>query len=264
MEEIYTIELSNKCAIHLVRDRIFWQAWEKSAFYFVKLFRTYKVHSRFVQKICSEMVWLGFPKGNLEDLQSEALEKGLHWQVLNENHIVISGCKELDGFKAWKREIIANAVQNTPKSQMSLFDLAVAADDPPLLHKKVKVRDTKNDDTEQLILFSDSYDFCLEVYRSTVKVAKGYKYGLADKLRDDSFFMTVQVHHNLNRRESIDKDEIACFVDRLRIGLRLLCDLKQISRKKWSFMNKQLEGLMEFSGQSSQVQGPEESAVLVQ
>ena len=255
IDEIYTIESTNGCNIHLVRDRLFWQAWEKSAFYFVKLFRSYKVHSRFVQKTCSEMIWLGFPKGNLDNLQSEALEKGLHWQVLDENHIVVSGFKELDGFKAWKKGIVANAIQKTPKSQMSLFDLAVAADDPPLLHEKVTERDTKFDDSEQLKLFCGTYDLCLEVFRSTVKVAKDYKYGLADRLRDESLSMTVRVHQNLNGLGNVGKDEIACFVNRLRIKLRLLRDLRQISTKRWIFMNKQLEDLMKFSGRSFQVQG---------
>ncbi len=124
VDEIYAIERDNENCIHLVRDRLFWQAWEKSAYYFVKMFRPYQVHNKFVQKIGAEMVWLGFPKCRLPDFVIEAKENGLNWNVLDENHIVISGCANLDKFEQWKLGILSNATKKVPQntSQVNLFD----------------------------------------------------------------------------------------------------------------------------------------------
>lgn len=61
VEKIYSIESQNRCEIHLVRDSKFWQAWERSAFLFSKLFRPFKINARFFKNISAEMVYLGFP-----------------------------------------------------------------------------------------------------------------------------------------------------------------------------------------------------------
>ena len=67
-EEILGIEESGENRINLVRDRLFWQAWNRSAFLFVTHFRKYQVHKRFVQKVSQEVAWLGFPKTALADI----------------------------------------------------------------------------------------------------------------------------------------------------------------------------------------------------
>ena len=61
-EDIILIENNAGGEIHLVKDRLFWQAWERSAFLFVHNFKNYKVHHRFVQKVMQDFVWLGFPE----------------------------------------------------------------------------------------------------------------------------------------------------------------------------------------------------------
>jgi len=43
-EEILTIEESAENRINLVRDRLFWQAWNRSAFLFVTHIKKYHVH----------------------------------------------------------------------------------------------------------------------------------------------------------------------------------------------------------------------------
>ena len=60
----------------LVRDRLFWQAWEYSAFLFVNHFRPYHVHHKHFLKVGQDLVWLGFPKCVLPDLEKEAKTQG--------------------------------------------------------------------------------------------------------------------------------------------------------------------------------------------
>lgn len=252
VDEIYAIENTNDGCIHLVRDRLFWQAWEKSAFYFVKMFRPYKVHSRFVQKIGCQMVWLGFPKGILADFESEAKENGLQWNIVDENHIVVSGCAKQDKFDSWKQGVISNVPKTPLTGQMNLFDSV-----PTKVSACV-------DKDELLRLYRIAYDLCLYVLRNTAKVAKEFKFGLADKIRDEALLMVESLHLNVNGLECLDSKEIGLSLNRLRIKFRLLCDLRQISVKQWMFFNKQLEDLMKYSCQSLSIQGLGERANLVQ
>ena len=67
IDEIYTMESGNESSIHLIRDRKFFQAYEKSAFRFVKFLREYKVHHKFFKKIGADVVYLGFPDSVLEN-----------------------------------------------------------------------------------------------------------------------------------------------------------------------------------------------------
>ena len=61
------MESRNESSIHLIRDRKFFQAYEKSAFRFVKFLREYKVHHKFFKKIGADVVYLGFPDSVLEN-----------------------------------------------------------------------------------------------------------------------------------------------------------------------------------------------------
>jgi hypothetical protein len=96
-EEILGIEESGENRINLVRDRLFWQAWNRSAFLFVTHFRKYQVHKRFVQKVSQEVAWLGFPKTALADIEKIAEGKGWVFERKNDDHIIISGVPAANG-----------------------------------------------------------------------------------------------------------------------------------------------------------------------
>ncbi len=52
-ENILTIEESGENRINLVRDRLFWQAWNRSAFLFASHIKNYQVHIGYlVVKFC--------------------------------------------------------------------------------------------------------------------------------------------------------------------------------------------------------------------
>jgi hypothetical protein len=63
-EYILFLETSEPGCIHLVRDRLFWQAWERSAFLFVRLLRPYQVHCKFVQKVNQDLSPLRMESSN--------------------------------------------------------------------------------------------------------------------------------------------------------------------------------------------------------
>ena len=136
--------------------------------------------------------------------------------------------------------------------QVSLFDSA-----------PMKVSSCVDKD-ELLRLYRIAYDLSLYVFRNTAKVAKEFKYGLADNIREDVLLLVESLHLNVNGLECLDSKEIGLSLNRLRIKFRLLCDLRQISMKQWVFINKQLDDLLNFLGQSLSIQGLGERVVLVQ
>jgi len=75
-EDILLLETNEPGCIHLVRDRLFWRAWERSAFLFVRLLRPYRVHHRFVRKVGKDLVWFGFLKSVLPALKTETEANG--------------------------------------------------------------------------------------------------------------------------------------------------------------------------------------------
>ena len=267
IDEIYAIENGNENCIHLVRDRLFWQAWEKSAYYFVKMFRPYQVHNKFVQKIGAEMVWLGFPKCRLPDFEIEAKDNGFNWNVLDENHIVISGCTNLDKFEQWKQGVLSNAIKKISQKspQVNLFDAGVktVVKEPDVCRENENKRNIVCDD-DLLRLYRIAYDLCLYVFRTTAKVSKNFKFGLADKVREEALTLTENLHLGVGGSVFFEKEVVKDFVCKTRVKFRLLCDLQQISTKQWIFINKQLEELQNFSGQSPAIQGSQERAYLVQ
>ena len=89
-EDIILIENNAGGEIHLVKDRLFWQAWERSAFLFVHNFKNYKVHHRFVQKVMQDFVWLGFPEKALGAILATAKSKNFVVKNISDSHIVIS------------------------------------------------------------------------------------------------------------------------------------------------------------------------------
>ena len=125
------------------------------------------MHYKYVQKIGCQIVWLGFPKGNLADFESEAKENGLQWNVVDENHIVVSGCTKLDKFDSWKQGVISNVSKPPSAGQVSLY-----------------------------------------AFRNTAKVAKEFKYGLADNIREDVLLLVKSLHLNVNGLECLDSKEI--------------------------------------------------------
>jgi hypothetical protein len=75
IEEILKNESERK-GLMLVRDRLFFQAWEYSAFLFVNHLRPYRIHRRIIKKVGEEVVWLGFPRSSLESVLADAKKLG--------------------------------------------------------------------------------------------------------------------------------------------------------------------------------------------
>jgi len=101
--------------MNLVRDRLFWQAWNKSAFLFVAHIKKYQVHKRFVQKVSQDVAWLGFPSSALPAIQKLATDKGFSFEQKSADHIIIGNVPQTSGYEEWwagivKKQVLLNAI----------------------------------------------------------------------------------------------------------------------------------------------------------
>ncbi len=223
IENILELETGNEDQIHLVRDRLFWQCWERSAYYFVNHFRKYQIHHRLVAKVGQELVWLGFPRNVLPVLEKESLSRLWSFRVVSEDHILIQGFPAAGDFETWKGAALS-ALQNAARPADSVIAVPRDAD-------------------RFLPLYKQSYDFVVYLYGTTSKLSRDVRYGLGERMRLNATEGLESLHLVVNGCE----DGIPLLVDyrkrifRMRLDLRLLKDLHQINIKQWGYLNQQLE-----------------------
>ena len=222
-EDILLLETDDPGCIHLVRDRLFWQAWERSAFLFVRLLRPYRVHHRFVKKVGMDLVWLGFPESVLPALQAESAADGWEWNQVTNDHVKITGIPAQQGFEEWKEKIVADFARPEKAEEKNLLE-------PPV--------------PDVLRAYRLIYDFNLYIFRLSAKFNRDFKFGIGERLRGSLMDLLESAHLSLNHLEHFDASRALCLLERVRVELRLLCDLKQLSEKQWLFMNGKLEEIL--------------------
>ena len=228
-EEILGIEESAENRINLVRDRLFWQAWNRSAFLFVVHIRKYQVHKRFVQKVSQEVAWLGFPKTALADIERIATGKGWVFEQKSADHIIISGVPAANGYEKWWAGIVKPAGSGAGSA------------------KSVKAALPARQ-SQLLPAYKAAYDLCLNIHIATAKMPKEFRYELGARVRGYATDIAESLHLMCGAADAEPDTMIAdCAktIHRLRIDIRILNDLRQIGIKQWGFLNQQIENLLE-------------------
>jgi len=222
-ENILIIEDSGETRINLVRDRLFWQAWNKSAFLFSSHIKKYQVHKRFIQKVSQDVAWLGFPSNALSGILKMADDKGFKVERKSSDHIIISNIPQASGYEEWW----ATIVKTKPKPCEPNFQFA------------------KNANNSILAAYKTSYDLCLHINRATVKMPREYRYELGARIRAYATDITEDLHLAANNiKRCPDVSECAEKAHRLRIDIRILKDLQQMGIEQWGFLNNQIETLL--------------------
>lgn len=232
IEEIIGQETGNTNQIHLVRDRLFWQAWEMSAFLFVNYFRPYQVHHKHFVKVGQDFVWLGFPKSVLISLENEAKAQGAVFEMVNEDHAIIRGLPAKIGFESWKAKTLQGGAA---KPQASVAVLP----SPSIVSAGVAEC--------FLPAYKQAYDLTLHVFRASVKIAKEFRYSLGERIRLCVTELLESLHLLVNKLADSQRTVELCMrkAQSLRIDLRLLKDLRQVNIKQWGFLNQELETLLQ-------------------
>ncbi len=92
------MEQSNTDRIHLHKERLFWIAYEKSAYLFSTHIKPYRAQKKYIKKLGLEMASLGFPDSALRAITAPIIEKTEKLIVLQSPERVV----EKD-FEIWKK-----------------------------------------------------------------------------------------------------------------------------------------------------------------
>lgn len=117
VKEIIQIENGNRNTIILLREGIFWRAYEKSAYAFSMQVHPYKPTRKWVIAVKQDVVSLGFPVSAAENVLN-----GCKVLMRQEARLVLAASPiDPDGFEVWK--------QTVPRSCLLLLSLLCL---PPL------------------------------------------------------------------------------------------------------------------------------------
>ena len=76
VKDILALEIAKRRSIVLLKEGLFWRAYNRSAFLFVHHFRPIKLIKKYVKTVQQEIVYVGFPNNQLEVIIQMAKEKG--------------------------------------------------------------------------------------------------------------------------------------------------------------------------------------------
>jgi hypothetical protein len=118
MQEVVTIEKDNTNNCYLIKEGLFWRAYEKSAFWFTNNLKPYTITKKHFKGLNSDVVYLGFPNTAISELLSLAKSKG-YTVDSQEKLITIRGIESLDGFEQWKAVIPYQMTGDNSKGTLS-------------------------------------------------------------------------------------------------------------------------------------------------
>ena len=222
IEEILRIESTNTDSIIMFKEGIFLRAYEHSAMRFTEYVAEFKVFKKHYKVVNSEVCYLGFPYSNHKILFEKC---GISNYSETDKFVVVNGCPSRDDFEVWKAGI----------------ELPKAEDYKPqvLLHPDVQPKELKN-----LHIFKRGYDIMVELHRYAETMPRAHRYTIGERIKNESISLAVasyRIGHDRDEKEN--KAVAAENVEVIRLMLRLLVDLKQISTKYFVKINQDLEFL---------------------
>lgn len=96
-------ELTNENSIYLLKEGIFWRAYNQSAMRFVNNLKPLKIIRKYIKKVKQDIFYCGFPESSLNDILKKAVEKGFQITETGDKKIVISGVSAEEDYKNWMR-----------------------------------------------------------------------------------------------------------------------------------------------------------------
>jgi len=119
IHEILTLEKTNTNTIFLLKEGIFYRAYELSAFLFVTHIQNYSVTKKFIKSVSKQIVYIVFPATYLHTI----LQKAAGNSVINtENCIEIQGFQTTENFVEWKDNCLVSEKIETIVSNPLLIE----------------------------------------------------------------------------------------------------------------------------------------------
>jgi len=97
---------------------------------------------------------------------------------------------------------------------------------------------------DELPVYKASYDLLVEIFRFTKNFIREYKYTVGESLKKETLELITLIYRANSRRDKFAViQEARERIEVIRLFVRLLKDLQQISLKKFVNVNKQIENV---------------------
>ncbi len=96
----------------------------------------------------------------------------------------------------------------------------------------------------ELPVYKASYDLLLEIFRFTKNISKEFKYTVGESLKKETTKLITLIYRANSKKDKYDViQEARERIEIIRLFIRLMKDLKQISLKRFVLVNKQIENV---------------------
>jgi len=111
---------------------------------------------------------------------------------------------------------------------------------------------------DTLPVFKKGYDLLIEIYTMTTGLSREYKYTLGEKLKNEALEVLIHIYKvNVSWEKERHIDACREHTETVRLLIRLLHDLKQISSKRMIGLNIIIENISkQLSGWKKSVSTP--------
>ena len=222
IEEILKYEAANRNSIYLFKEGIFLRAYEQSAMRFVEYIADFHVFKKHFKIVNADVCYLGFPYKSFSALFEK---KGIANFSETSKFVVVNGCPSRQDFAEWKRNI----------------QLPTADDIRPqvLLRPDVTPKDLQN-----LQIFKRGYDIMVDLHRYAETMPRAHRYTIGARIKEEAIKLGVSTYRiGKNREVGQNWDAAVESIEVIRLLLRLLVDLKQISMRYFESLNMNMEYL---------------------
>jgi len=100
-KKIIELEQSNTGAIHLLKEGMFYRAYNRSAMRLCML-QPFKVNAKYIKKVKQVIYYCGFPVSSLEKIKGKAIENVYSIDEIADKQLVISGLTDDMDYEIWK------------------------------------------------------------------------------------------------------------------------------------------------------------------
>jgi uncharacterized ferritin-like protein (DUF455 family) len=97
---------------------------------------------------------------------------------------------------------------------------------------------------DELPVYKASYDLLLDIFRLCKNFSREYKYTVGESLKKETLDLIMLIYRANSKRDKWQTLQSAREkIEVIRLFIRLLKDLQQISLKKFVFINKRVESV---------------------
>ena len=95
-----------------------------------------------------------------------------------------------------------------------------------------------------LPVYKASYDLLLDIFRFTANFTREYKFTVGEKLKNETLSLILLIYKANSSKAKVEiLQEAREQIELIRVLIRLLQDLKQISLKSFVIINKKIENV---------------------